>query len=85
MDGLAGLVKSHWGDPTSGHFFVFCNAGKTRLKFISFDSSAYWMSVKRLEYGFKKSEGIGWWEFNCNLTDYFYKVVHQLIGQSSGR
>lgn len=35
MDGLAGLVKSQLeSDSTSGHLFVFCNAGRTRLKLL---------------------------------------------------
>lgn len=52
MDGLAGLVKSQLeGDPTSGHLFVFCNAGRTRLKFLFFDGSGYWLCAKRLERG----------------------------------
>jgi hypothetical protein len=34
MDGLAGLVKSQLeSDPTSGHLFVFCNAGRRQLPF----------------------------------------------------
>lgn len=52
MDGLAGLVKSQLeSDPTSGHLFVFCNAGRTRLKLLYFDGSGYWICAKRLERG----------------------------------
>lgn len=52
FDGLAGLVKSQLeSDPTSGHLFVFCNSGRTRLKLIYFDGSGYWLCAKRLERG----------------------------------
>jgi len=52
MDGLSGLVKSQLeSDPTSGHLFVFCNAGRTRLKLIYFDGSGTWLCAKRLEEG----------------------------------
>lgn len=50
MDGLSGLVKSRLeSDPTSGHLFVFCYAGRTRLKLIYFDVSGTWLCAKRLE------------------------------------
>lgn len=52
MDGLAGLVKSRLeSDPASGHLFVFCNAGRTRVKVLYFDGSGTWLCGKRLERG----------------------------------
>lgn len=52
MNGLHGLVRSRLeSDPTNGHLFVFCNAGRTRLKILYFDGSGLWLCAKRLERG----------------------------------
>lgn len=41
FDGLYGLVRSRLeADPASGHLFVFCNAGRTRIKALYFDGYA---------------------------------------------
>ena len=38
FDGLYGLVRSRLEeDPMSGQLFVFCNAGRTRVKALYFD------------------------------------------------
>ena len=40
FDGLYGLVRSRLEeDPLSGQLFVFCNAGRTRVKALYFDGS----------------------------------------------
>ncbi len=40
FDGLYGLVRSRLEeDPMSGQLFVFCNAGRTRVKALYFDGS----------------------------------------------
>ncbi|MGA9577691.1 MAG: IS66 family insertion sequence element accessory protein TnpB [Terrimicrobiaceae bacterium] len=41
FDGLYGLVRSRLEeDPMSGQLFVFCNAGRTRVKALYFDGYA---------------------------------------------
>ena len=37
--------------PASGHYFLFCNASRTRLKVLCWDGSGLWLGVKRLERG----------------------------------
>ncbi|OJV06582.1 MAG: transposase [Verrucomicrobia bacterium 61-8] len=61
VDGLSGLVRSRMeSDPASGHLFVFCNAGRTRLKVLYFDGSGTWLCAKRLERGrFEWPEDLG--------------------------
>lgn len=52
FDALAGLVRSRLeDDPASGHLFVFCNAGRSRIKALYFDGSGSWICAKRLERG----------------------------------
>jgi transposase len=52
FDGLYGLVRSRLEeDPISGQLFVFCNAGRTRVKALYFDGSGLWLCAKRLARG----------------------------------
>ena len=52
FDGLYGLVRSRLEeDPMSGQLFVFCNAGRTRVKALYFDGSGLWLCAKRLARG----------------------------------
>jgi transposase len=52
FDGLYGLVRSRLEeDPMSGQLFVFCNAGRTRVKVLYFDGSGLWLCAKRLARG----------------------------------
>jgi transposase len=52
FEGLFGLVRDYLGqDPLSGHLFLFCNRGHTRVKVIVWDGSGLWVCAKRLERG----------------------------------
>ncbi len=38
-------------DPQSGHWFIFTNRQKTRIKVYVFDGTGTWVLIKRLEAG----------------------------------
>ena len=37
--------------PTCGHYFLFCNASRTRLKVLCWDGHGLWLCMRRLERG----------------------------------
>ena len=50
FEGLYGLVRDRLlCEPLSGHFFLFCNAQRNRLKILVWDGSGLWVCGKRLE------------------------------------
>ena len=52
FDGLSELVRDRLqGDALSGHWYVFCNRRRTRIKVLYFDGSGLWLCTKRLGRG----------------------------------
>jgi transposase len=52
FNGLYAWVQNTLGEePTSGHWFVFMNKRRNRLKILLHDGSGLWVCSKRLEIG----------------------------------
>ena len=52
FDGLAEMVRERLkGDALSGHWYVFCNRRKNRIKVLYSDGSGLWLCTKKLGRG----------------------------------
>lgn len=59
FDGLSGLVESVFqGDVLSGHWFVFLNRRRDRLKILAWDHDGLSIFYKRLERGCYQVPGV---------------------------
>lgn len=61
FDGLCAIVRDDFGDdPFSGHFFLFFNRRRDRVKVLFWDRNGFWLFYKRLERGtFERIEARG--------------------------
>lgn len=59
IDGLHAVVRDHFReDALSGHWYIFFNARRDRLKILVWDRNGFWLFLKRLECGtFERVEG----------------------------
>jgi transposase len=85
FNGLYAEVESVLKEnPLSGHFFVFTNRLRNRIKVIVFDGSGLWVCAKRLErgtFGWPTGEGV-----SCSLRpEQLQLLLHGLEGKSRRR
>ena len=61
FDGLTAVVRDGFqDDPFAGHFFLFFNRRRDRVKILWWDRNGFWLFYKRLERGtFERIEASG--------------------------
>jgi transposase len=68
-------------DPTSGHWFVFLNRRRNRLKILTYDGSGLWLCNKRLEGGtFAAPAGQG--QSQCLRPEELTLLIHGIESTS---
>lgn len=85
FNGLYAAVESVLQqDPLSGHFFIFTNRPRNRVKILYFDGSGLWICAKRLErgsFGWPEGEGV-----SCSLRpEQLQLLLHGMEGTSRRR
>jgi transposase len=78
FNGLYTWVKTVLGEePTSGHWFVFLNRRRNRLKILTYDGSGLWLLNKRLDKGtFARVTGEG--HSQCLRPEELTLLIHGL-------
>ena len=75
IDSLSVLVSEHLNqNPFSGHFFVFCNRGRTILKILYWDRNGFCLWHKRLE-----KDKFRWPEFGSEVHEISDRELRWLI------
>ncbi len=68
-------------EPTSGHWFVFINKRRNRLKILLWDGSGLWICSKRLEKGtFARPAGEG--KSHCLRPEELTLLIHGIESTS---
>lgn len=81
FEGLCGMVRERLeADPHSGHWFVFCNRSRTRLKVLIWDGSGLWVCAKRLERGTFSWPAAGGAEGNASAARLSQEELSLLLG-----
>jgi transposase len=82
FNGLYARVQTVLGqEPTSGHWFVFLNKRRNRLKILTCDGSGLWVLSKRLEGGtFAPPSGEG--QSQCLRPEELMLLIHGIEGTS---
>jgi transposase len=82
FNGLSAWVQTVLGqEPTSGHWFVFLNKRRNRLKVLLWDGSGLWVCSKRLERGtFARPAGEG--KSQCLRPEELTLLIHGLESTS---
>ena len=78
FNGLSAWVQSVLGEePTSGHWFVFLNKRRNRLKILTYDGSGLWVLSKRLERG-TFAAPVGECQSQCLRPQELTRLLHGL-------
>ena len=82
FNGLCSWVQTVLGqEPTSGHWFVFLNKRRNRLKILTWDGSGLWLCSKRLEKGtFARPCGEG--QSQCLRPEELTLLIHGIESAS---
>jgi transposase len=82
FNGLYAWVQTVLGqEPTSGHWFVFLNKRRNRLKILTHDGSGLWILSKRLERG-TYAPPVGEGQSQCLRPEELTLLIHGIESAS---